>query len=128
MSVKNSGKKILIVEDERSIRQAIVKKLNREGFQVIEEINGLEGLLLAQKNKPDLILLDIIMPEMDGVTMLKKLRQDKWGKGAEVIILTNLTEATKEVELFKQGVKDYLIKSDWKISDLVKKIKNKLNS
>jgi DNA-binding response OmpR family regulator len=119
-------KKILIVEDESTLRKAIKKKLEKEGFQVFEAANGVQGLDLAQKEKPDLVLLDIVMPVKDGIQMLRELRQDEWGKTVEVIMLTNLSDAKKELESFQQGVAEYLVKSDWKISDLVKKIKNKL--
>lgn len=66
------------------------------------------------------------MPIMDGIKMLGELRKDEWGKNAEVIILTNLSDATKELHSYQQGVVEYLVKSDWKIGDLVNKIKEKL--
>lgn len=120
-------KKILIIEDEKTLRLAIRKKLEKEGFEVFEAGNGQTGLSTAIEIKPDLILLDVTMPIMDGIRMLDELRKDEWGKEAEVIILTNLSDANKELESFQKGVKDYLVKSDWKIADLVNKIKTKLN-
>ena len=81
---------------------------------------------MAMQHHPDLILLDIIMPVMDGMTMLKKLRADEWGKKAEVIILTNLGDNEKVAEAMSQGSFDYLVKSDWNIADVAELVKKKL--
>jgi DNA-binding response OmpR family regulator len=119
-------KKILIVEDEASLRKALRDKLTREGFVTLEAKNGEEGLAVALRDHPDLILLDIIMPVVDGLTMLKSLREDTWGKNAKVIILTNLSSNEKVAEAIMQGSRNYLVKSDWKIADVVKMVKNEL--
>lgn len=119
-------KKILIVEDETSLRNALRDKLLLEGFIVLEAKNGEEGLGVALRDHPDLILLDIIMPKMDGLTMLKKLREDVWGKNTKVILLTNLSDNEKVSEALLQGSYDYLVKSDWKIEDVVTKIRARL--
>ncbi|MBT3538876.1 response regulator [Candidatus Parcubacteria bacterium] len=116
-------KKILIVEDEKSLLEALKRKFSSEKFAVFEAKNGEEGLEMALKEHPDLILLDIVMPKMDGITVLGKLREDSWGKDAKVIILSNLSDATKVSEASKQGSFDYLVKSDWRIEDVVKKAK-----
>lgn len=120
-------KKILIVEDETSLRNALRDKLGLEGFIVLEAKNGEEGLDVALRDHPDLILLDIIMPKMDGLTMLKKLREDVWGKNTKVILLTNLSDNEKVSEALLQGSYDYLVKSDWKIGDVVAKIRARLS-
>jgi len=120
-------KTILVVEDDVALKTALAKKMNEEGFSVLEANNGKEGLEIAKKDHPDLILLDIIMPVMDGMTMLKELRKDNWGKNATVIFLTNLSEEGKMSEAEELGSSAYLIKTDWSLSDLVKKIKEKLN-
>ena len=119
-------KNILLVEDEKILRKALKDKLQANKFNVVEAENGKVGLAMSLKEHPDLILLDIIMPVMDGITMLKELRKDKWGKNAKVILLTNLTSAEKKAESIEQNVTDYLIKSNWTINDLIKKIKEKL--
>ena len=119
-------KKILIVEDERSLLEALVRKFSSEGFTVFEAKNGEEGLEVALKEHPDLILLDIVMPKMDGITMLHKLREDKWGKDAQVVMLSNLSDAGKVQEATSEGAYDFLVKSDWHIDDVVKKAKEKL--
>jgi len=123
--MSNQPRKILIVEDEAALREALVDKLTRESFNVLAAQNGEEGLEIALKEHPDLILLDIIMPKMDGMTMMKKLREDTWGKDVHIILLTNLS-ATEE-KIIKGIVENepsyYLVKSDWKIGDVVKKVK-----
>jgi DNA-binding response OmpR family regulator len=124
--MKNTTKTILIVEDEASLSQALVEKFKSEGFSILEASNGLDGLEKAIEHHPDLILLDIIMPKMDGITMMKKLRVDRWGEKVPVIVLTNLTDAAKADQALKQGAYDFLIKTDWKLEDVVKKVKQKL--
>lgn len=119
-------KKILIVEDETSLIQVLEDKFVKEGFKVLLATDGGKGFDMATKNKPDIILLDIVMPKMDGMTMLKKLRQNKWGAKVPVILLTNLNDADKVTEGVEHGVYDFLVKSNWKIGDIVKKVKDKL--
>ena len=116
------AKKILIVEDEPSMMRILSEKLTEESFEVLETKNGKEGLDTALKIHPDLILLDIVMPVMDGMTMLRKLREDVWGKDARVLILTNLSNGTV-ADAVEQGVHEYLVKADWKLEDVVKKVK-----
>jgi len=118
--------KILIVEDEPAMLNVLAVKLTQAGLTVITAGNGQEGLDVALAQHPDLILLDIIMPVMDGMTMLRELRKDSWGRSAKVVLLTNLSEAGKADESFEQGVYDYLVKSDWKLEDIVNKVKGKL--
>lgn len=120
-------KKILIVEDETPLRNALGDKLNRAGFSVLEARNGEEGLEVATREHPDLILLDVVMPVMSGMAMFKQLRQDAWGKSAKVIMLTNLNDADNIAGAMEQGSYDYFIKSDWKIEDIVQKVKERLN-
>ncbi len=122
----NTQPTILIVEDEVSMLTALRDKFSREGFVVLQAKDGQEGLDSALTNHPDLILLDIIMPIMDGMTMLDKLRQDPWGKSVPVILLTNLSEVDEVAASLRQGVYDYLVKSDWKLADIVNKVKHKL--
>lgn len=121
-----TSKKILIIEDEFALRDTLKEVLLHEGFSVVAATDGEEGLELALREHPDLVLLDIILPRMDGITMLKKLREDAWGKGVRVILLTNV-DTTKEVAAaIEQGAYEYLVKSDWKIDDVVTMIKKEL--
>jgi DNA-binding response OmpR family regulator len=118
-------KTILIVEDESSLREAIVDILNRENLLTIEAKNGKEGVESAITKHPDLILLDLIMPEMDGMTAFRKIRADSWGKNVPVIILTNLSATDERLvaDMVKFKPLYYFVKSDWKIHDVMKKIK-----
>ncbi len=113
----------MIVEDETALRNALRDKIVREGFTVLEAKNGEEGLETALREHPDLILLDIVMPKMDGMTVLSKLREDAWGADAKVIILTNLSEVVKVSEAVARGSFSYLVKSDWKLDEVVAKMK-----
>lgn len=119
-------KQILAVEDYPSTLRALVDKFTREGFDVLEARDGEEGLELALKEHPDLILLDLKMPKMDGITMLKNLQADDSSKDIPVIILTNLNELEKMAEALESEAYDYLVKTDWKLKDIVKKVKEKL--
>ena len=121
-----NNKKILVVEDEISLRGALSNKLAREGFVVLEAKNGEEGLEMALSAHPDLILLDIVMPVMDGMTMLQKLREDAWGAEAKIFILTNLSDTNKVADAIMQGSYDYLVKTDWTLEDIVDRISKKL--
>jgi DNA-binding response OmpR family regulator len=118
--------KILIVEDDLDLLEVLKNKFLAEKFDVLEAVNGKIGLEAALHHRPDLILLDIVMPVMDGMTMLKKLRQDSWGKNAFVILLTNLSDESKVAEAMQHSVFDYLVKADWKINDVVKKVRERL--
>lgn len=126
-------KNILIVEDEVPMLKALARQLDQSGFSVLEAEDGEQGLKKALDKKPDLILLDILMPKMDGLTMLKHLRKSAWGRKVPVILLTNLSDPEKIISATKSytktlesGLYEYLIKSDWKLNDIVKKIKEKL--
>ena len=120
------NKKILVVEDEISLLKAIEEKFIHEGFEVLKARNGEEGLRMAIETKPDIILLDIIMPKMDGITMIKELRKDAWGKNAKIILLTNLSSPEAVTEAIQHNVYDYLVKTNWKLEAIVLKVKTML--
>jgi formate hydrogenlyase transcriptional activator len=113
---------ILIVEDDLAIATALQEKLTKANYKVLVARDGQEGLLQAMATHPDLILLDIIMPEMDGITMLKQLRQDEWGKQAKVIILSNLSEGKDNITDIEKLAAEYLIKTEWDLEDLLVKV------
>lgn len=123
---KNGKKKLLIIEDESSLSLILSDKFTREGFEVIEAKNGLEGLEKAKTTKPDLILLDIVMPTMDGITMIKHLREQD--TDIPVLFLTNLSESERISEILgaNQGIVGYLVKSHWQLDALVKKVRETL--
>ena len=120
------SKKILIVEDEDSLLSALVDKFLKAGYRVVTARDGEEGLTVALREQPDLILLDIVMPKMDGIALLRQLRDNSWGQGVPVILLTNLTDSKKIGEGMDLKAENFLVKSDWKIEDVVGKVKDKL--
>lgn len=124
-------KTILIIEDEATHIRVLTDTFIDSGFCVLSAVNGQEGLESALREQPDIILLDRVMPVMDGITMMKKLRESgSWGKSVPIILLTNLSidEETKKI-LADIGDKqvDYIVKSDWTLSDIVKKVKEKFS-
>lgn len=122
----NQVKKILIVEDDEFARKAIVDKFSREGFSVLQARDGEEGLHSALENQPDIILLDIILPKMDGLTMFKKLREKEKDKHIPVIVLSILSDAEKVADALQGGIYTYLVKTDYQLADVVKKVKEEL--
>lgn len=124
--MKNIKASILIVEDDLMLAEALKEKFTREKFQVFMAKNGQEGVDRALKKQPDIILLDIIMPVMDGIEALKQLRADKDTKKIPVIMLTNLSDADQLEAARKQGVTDYLVKADSSMEAVVKRVKDKL--
>lgn len=120
--------KILVVDDEPTLNTLISNKMTDMGFKVFSAKDGKEGLAMAISNQPDCIILDSLMPVMNGITMIKELRKDLWGKDAQIILLTNLTSSSDETEALNLNVADYLIKSDNSLEDIYQKIKSKLGS
>jgi two-component system alkaline phosphatase synthesis response regulator PhoP len=119
-------KKILIAEDEPAMLAALTDKFKREGCIVVQAENGEVALDLAAKEKPDIILLDILMPKKSGMEVLNDLRKGSdWGKTVPVIILTNLSQD----ESIMGGIAEnkplyYLVKSDWKLYEVVEKVQD----
>ncbi|MFH1402360.1 MAG: response regulator [Patescibacteria group bacterium] len=120
-------KRILIIEDERMISRALEDTLKFEGFEIISAENGSDGLKLALAERPDLIVLDIVLPKMNGMDMLKRLKENEDCKDIPVLILSNLSGKEKIIEAFKKGVDEYMVKSDYQIQDVVDKIRELLN-
>ena len=118
------NKKILIVEDDDFLLQMYVTKLELEGFQVISAIDGIKGLKLAKKDKPDLVLLDLQLPSMSGFEVLENLKQDDEIKQIPVLILTNFSQKEDIERCLNLGASDYLIKAHFVPSEVISKIKN----
>jgi DNA-binding response OmpR family regulator len=117
-------KKILIIEDELAYLKLLKSELVKKGYAVVEAIDGKKGLEAAEKEKPDLIILDIRMPVMDGMTMLSLLRKEEWGKEVKVIILTNLEPDDKILGgVVADEPSYYFAKSDIHLEELFAKIK-----
>ena len=126
----NKTPTILIVEDELIMRQTLADNLINDGFNVLQAKDGEEGLLAALECQPDLILLDILMPRMDGLMMMQKLRaKGAYGKKIPIILLTNLSP--DEDKIMKRITEDepayYLVKTDSKISEVIEKITERLS-
>lgn len=125
--MENAPKKtILVVEDEPAYRRILTEKFELSGFTVLNAKDGEEGLAIALEQHPDLILLDLAMPKMDGITMGKQLRDDSWGKTAKIIILTALGDVENIQKALESDIFHYFIKSDMKLEDLVKKVQEML--
>ncbi len=120
-------KKILLVEDDPTLSEMYQQKFQLEGFGIMAARTGGEGLQVALQNKPDLILLDILLPGMDGMTVMQRLRDDPWGKNVPIIILTNLNA---DDNILKGVMEDhpayYLMKSTSDPSGVVEKVKEVL--
>jgi DNA-binding response OmpR family regulator len=123
---KKNGKKILIVDDENAVRVALSDKLDATGFDFILANNGIEGLKSSLVEHPDLIILDILMPKMDGIAMLKLLREDEWGKDVPVIILTNISDYFQLEEAQKIGISAYMVKAEWGLKEVVERVRTVL--
>ena len=115
--------KILIVEDEEILLTALSEELKQEGFNVVGAKDGVEGVEAAAKEKPDLILLDLVMPRLDGIGALKQLKEGAETKDMPVVILTNLSDYDKISDALGLGAMDYLVKANYRLEDLVNKIK-----
>lgn len=118
------NKKILIVEDSKSYLLVLSQSLEKEGFNVITAEDGEEGLSAAKKDNPDLILLDITMPKMDGITMSKKLKEA--GIQAPIIFLTNMSDL-KYISDATETATDYIIKADINTEGIVARVKERLH-
>lgn len=119
--------KILIVEDEISIANMYLFKLSNNGFDTQIASNGKIGLEIAKEWKPDLILLDLMMPVMSGDQMLEKLRSTEWGTDIKVIVLTNISRSEAPSILRYLNVDQYIVKAHTTPSELLNAVKNLLN-
>jgi len=126
--MSTNQKKVLIIEDEKDLADALKTALSYEEFETFAAENGQVGLALALKEKPELILLDIMMPKLDGIGVLKKLREDAWGKNVKVIVMTALDDMGKIAEVVEEGGVEYLVKSDISLGDIVEKVKHHLKA
>src|ERR1035437_8025444 len=120
--------KIAIIEDDKAISQMYRFKFEADGYEVETAENGILGLELAEKMKPDIILLDVMMPEMNGDQMLAKMRATSWGKNIKVIILTNQGDQEIPPELRTLGVKRFILKADMTPRQVAEVVKEELGA
>ena len=119
-------KKILFIEDESALQKTLGDYLKKEGYEVVSALDGESGLRLAQSQKPDLILLDLILPKMDGFEVLKKLMKNPETKEIPVIILTNLERMEDIGRALELGAKTYLVKANYTLKEVAEKVKKVL--
>jgi DNA-binding response OmpR family regulator len=116
-------KKILFIEDEITLQETIKETLKKEGYEVIKALDGETGLKLARENKPDLILLDLIIPKIHGLDVLETLKKDAATKEIPVIILSNL-EGMEEIDkAVSLGATTYLVKTRYTLFELMEKVR-----
>ncbi len=123
--------KIAVIEDDEVMSGAVSEELEDAGFMVIKAFDGKEGLRLVLKEKPDVILLDIMMPKMDGLAMMRKVRRSSpWGKNVLCVILTNLAVDSKTLKkvLGEELSSPLMVKSEIRLQDVVKQVKKVLKN
>ena len=124
--IRKSMAKILFIEDEPTLQKTLGDVLVKQGYEIRAAFDGQEGLKVAREFKPDLILLDLILPKMDGFAVLKELKNDANLKDVPVIVLTNL-EGTADVEkVLEYGATTYLVKANYDLPEVVAKVKQAL--
>ncbi len=117
------AKKILIIEDEKILSDLYAEKFQQAGFSVILAPEAEEGLEIAKKEKPDLIILDILLPKGDGISFLQKIREEPGLSLTPVVVFSNYDDPPTKKAAFRLGVKDYLIKTNYTPREIIEKIK-----
>lgn len=121
------NKKVLVVEDEATLQKALTTILTQEGFEVKSALDGENGLKLASSFEPDLVLLDLILPKINGFEVLETMKKDEKTKNIPIIILTNLGNLGDIQKALDLGATTYLVKTDYELSDIVAKVKQALS-
>jgi CheY-like chemotaxis protein len=119
-------KKILIVEDDNILQRAIATALTDAGYEIIEAVDGSEGIKKAQSESPDLILLDLLMPKKDGWEVLETIKKDDKTKGIPVLVLTVYEGEDSISKCMELGAKGYFLKSKYSLDEIVDKVKESL--
>lgn len=120
--------KILIIEDDKFLRELIVQKLLKEGYDVTEGFDGEEGLKKLNEEKPNLVLLDLILPGIDGFEVLQKAKQNPETANIPILVLSNLGERESMEKGLKLGAADFLVKAQFTPGEIISKIKTLLAS
>lgn len=118
------AKKILIVEDEELVSTLLEKKLKNAGYDVVTAADGEEGLKKIKEEKPDLVLLDVIMPKMGGFEVMEEMRKDEEIKDIPVIIISNSGQPVELDRARELGAKDWLIKTNFDPQEVLQKVNN----
>ncbi|MDP3093894.1 MAG: response regulator [bacterium] len=120
-------KKILLIEDEAALQKTFGDTLRSEGCQLVSATDGEVGLRLAKSETPDLIILDLILPKLNGLEVLKSLKEDQQTRGIPVIILTNLGDLENIEKALELGATTYLVKADHTLEEVIEKVKKALS-
>lgn len=115
-------KKIVIVEDDKFLRELISQKLTKENYQVVEAFDGEDGIKKIKEEKPDLVLLDLILPGIDGFEVLSKMKEDTSFTNTPVIIFSNLGQKEDVEKGLKLGAIDYMIKAHFTPGEIIEKV------
>lgn len=121
------AKKILVIEDEETLNKTLSASLKSEGFEVFSALDGAQGLDFAKKEKPNLILLDLILPKIDGFEVLKSIKEDSNLRDVAIILLTNLESPENIQKALVAGATTYLVKANYKLEEVLDKVKEVLN-
>lgn len=121
-------KKILIAEDDQSLLSVLTEKLTSEGFKIAAAQDGDEACAQAFSQHPDLVILDIMMPKLDGKAVLRQIRRDEWGKDVPIILMSNLDYSVHASEVATFKINDYIVKVNTSLEEIVQKIKKVINS
>ena len=124
----NNKTKILLIEDDTFLLSMYTTKFELENFKVLAAEDGEKGLRMAAKENPDIILLDIMLPKIDGLEVLKRIKSDDKTKNIPVILLTNLSQKSEIEQALSLGANDYLIKAHFMPSEVIERIKKVLTS
>ena len=127
-NTQNEIKDVLLVEDDQVLREMYAVALIHAGLNISMAENGAQGIAMALKHKPKLVLFDIEMPTMSGHEAAQKLREDEWGKNVKIIFLTNRAEPQHEAHAGIVNPEDYIVKSRATIQEVVEKVKTALGS
>ena len=122
-----STKKVLIFEDEKALGQVLAQKLELEGYTTKLQTNGANALACIQEVQPDLVILDLVMPKLDGFTVLEQVKGDAELKNIPMIILSNLSQEQDMQQVKELGANEFLVKSNTPLAEVVKKVSSYLS-
>lgn len=122
----NDTPTVLIVDDEEALRTVLATKFTEEGINVLTAENGKKALEVAFAEHPNIIVLDIMMPEMDGFDVMKHLQEDEWGKTVPVILLTNSSSFETISKAVSSGMSEFIVKTELKLDEVIARVKDRL--
>lgn len=120
------AKVVYIVEDDDTLREVLGQKLKASGYQVVEAVNGEEGLRMMKETHPDIVLLDMMMPVMGGMEVLERMQKDEKLKSVPVVVISNSGQPVEVEEARRLGARDFLIKAAFDPEEVLEKVKRQL--